>query len=694
MRAFRDRPIRQKLSIVIMLTSSIAITLASALIIGYQVVTSRFAAVYELATLAEIIRANSASDLEMRDAKAVAETLASLKARPEIIAGRVFDATGALFAQYLRADANPGQLPSGPLGEGNWFHGDRLLLSHRVTANGRLLGTVTLFSDRQEQQFRLRYSITIVAILMAAAVCLAVLLGARLQRPISAPLQHLADVTRQVTAKKNYALRATKQGADETGVLIDAFNGMLAQIQESEAALTLQAEIARNLEEGVALTRARDATIVYANPKFDRMFGYAPGELLGKPSSILDTGNVDGPSETTARIIEHLNREGTWSGEVRNVRKDGTEFWCSANVATFDHPHFGTVWISVHADITERKRAEQRLRDAENRLRLLVEQVPAITYTAEIGPMGRWHYVSPQVEPLLGFETAEWLNNPSLWLSRIHPEDRETALAAERESLISGRFSADYRMLARDGHEVWVRDEGALVRGEDGSPDLIQGVIQDITDRKRLEREILGISDREQRRIGQDLHDGLCQLLTGTSFAVKALEEKLAANSATETGEVREIGTLLRRATVEARNVARGLHPVNLEAGGLPSALHELAFNVESLFNIRCTFHGEGPVGVEDLATAVHAYRIAQEAVNNALKHSHADHVTIRLAETNGAVTLTVTDNGIGYSGESSNGKGMGRNIMEYRARMIGGTLQIAAGHSGGTTVSLTFHKS
>ncbi len=677
-----------------MLTSGIAITLASALIIGYQVVTSRFAAVYELATLAEIIRANSASDLELRDTKAVAETLASLKARPEIIAGRVYDATGALFAQYLRVDANPIQLPTGPIGEGSWFQGDRLLLSHRITSNGRLVGTITLCSDRQEQQFRLRYSILIVAILMAAAVCLAVLLGARLQRPISAPLQHLADVTRQVTAKKNYSLRATKQGADETGVLIDAFNGMLEQIQQNDAALRLQSEIARNLEEGVALTRARDATIVYANPKFDRMFGYAPGELLGKPSSILDTGKTNGTSETTARIIEALEQDGTWAGEVRNIRKDGAEFWCSANVATFDHPLFGKVWISVHADITERKRAEERLRDAENRLRLLVEQVPAITYTAEVGPTGRWHYVSPQVEPLLGFEPTEWLDNAGLWLSRIHAEDRETALAAERESIISGRFSADYRLLARDGHEVWVRDEGALIRGDNGTPDLIQGVIQDITERKRLEREILGISDREQRRIGQDLHDGLCQLLTGTSFAVKALEEKLAAAGATQTGEARDIGALLRRATVEARNVARGLHPVNLEAGGLPSALHELAFNVGSLFNVRCTFHSDGPVAVEDLATAVHAYRIAQEAVNNALKHSRADHVTIRLAETDGVVTLTVTDNGIGLTGESKDGKGMGMNIMEYRARMIGATLQLQPGAGGGTTVSLSFHKS
>src|SRR5439155_11926904 len=180
-------------------------------------------------------------------------------------------------------------------------------------------------------------------------------------------------------------------------------------------------------------------------------------------------------------------------------------------------------------------------------------------------------------------------------------------------------------------------------------------------------------------------------LLTGTTFAIKTLEEKLIAAGVSEASEAREIAELLRRANVEARNVARGLHPVELEVGGLAAALSELAFNVQSLFNVGCRFDCQSPVALADNSKAVHVYRIAQEAVNNALKHARAKHIGITLSQTNGRVALTVNDDGVGLPAEAAQRAGMGLNIMAYRARMIGGSLEVQRGGRGGTVVSLVF---
>ena len=694
--------------LVIVLTSGVAIALASALTIGYHIVTSRLAAVYDLRSTANIIAVSCVEELELHESRAAERTLTTLQTRPEILLARILDKEGNLFAQYSRTGLDVSSFPPDPLGEQYAFNGSQLVLSHRILSGGDPIGTVVLRSDRTEAQLRLRYSIIIVAMLMAAAVCIALLLAARLQEVVSGPIRDLASVARAVTTQKDYSLRASHESQDETGVLVGTFNEMLEQIQRRDAdlraseeryrqsaeSLRLQGETARNLEEGIVLTRARDATIVYANPKFERMFGYDAGELLGRPSSTLDTGPRGGSSETTKRIIATLEAEGKWSGEVHNVKKDGSEFWCSTNVATFDHPEFGRVWISVHADIAERKRAEELLRQAEENFRLLVEQVPAITYTAELGAAGPWHYISPQVEPLLGFSPEEWVQDPVLWQSRLHPEDRALAVAAEEDCRGKGRFSAEYRLLAKDGHEVWVRDEGVVVPGAAGRPPVIQGFIQDITVRKQLEKKLLEVSDREQRRIGQDLHDGVCQLLTATTFAIKALEQKLAAAGNPESTEAREIAELLRRANGEARNVARGLHPVGLEEGGLRAALHELAYNVQSLSNIPCRFDCEPACLLKDSAKAVHVYRITQEAVNNALKHSGAKRIGITLAPVNGNLSLTVNDDGVGIPERAEERRGMGLDIMAYRAEMIGGALQVRRRQEGGTMVNLVFPNS
>jgi len=143
---------------------------------------------------------------------------------------------------------------------------------------------------------------------------------------------------------------------------------------EAEGRLRLQSEIMRNMAEGVSLVRREDGIIVYNNPRFERMFGYGPGEMIDKNVTILNAPNSKTPAETKQMIMETLDETGEWHGEVENITKDGTRFWCEANVSAFDHPEYGKVSAAVHTDITKRKQAEEKLKKIMDELELIVEE--------------------------------------------------------------------------------------------------------------------------------------------------------------------------------------------------------------------------------------------------------------------------------------------------------------------------------
>jgi signal transduction histidine kinase len=221
-------------------------------------------------------------------------------------------------------------------------------------------------------------------------------------------------------------------------------------------------------------------------------------------------------------------------------------------------------------------------------------------------------------------------------------------------------------------------------------PSVVKRAFGQLNDRRRLkelEKEILEISDRERQRLGQDLHDGLCQHLAGIELMSQVLEQKLAPKSKADAARVAEIAGHVREAISQTRSLARGLFPVTLESEGLKSALEELAVNTEKIFGIRCRLVSRGDMKVTDLAAATHLYRIAQEAVSNAFKHGKAKEVTIELECERGRISLNVRDNGVGFSRDAAKNKGMGLRIMQYRAGMLGGTLTIEPCSDGGTSV-------
>jgi signal transduction histidine kinase len=229
---------------------------------------------------------------------------------------------------------------------------------------------------------------------------------------------------------------------------------------------------------------------------------------------------------------------------------------------------------------------------------------------------------------------------------------------------------------------------------------------QEIEDRKGLERELLSVIERERQRIGQELHDSIGQQLAGITFMAEVLRGKLRHKSlAKEITFAGRISTCVSQVAQQTRNLARGLAPIDLDRDGLAPALEELAANTEQLFDVSCTLECEGTVATNDASVTINLYRIAQEAITNAIKHGRAKNIRIKLAAKNGRSELSVENDGLAFSGWQArdirqpwgcrNGqardRGMGLRIMRYRAETINGSLNIRKGARGGTLVTCVF---
>jgi signal transduction histidine kinase len=222
---------------------------------------------------------------------------------------------------------------------------------------------------------------------------------------------------------------------------------------------------------------------------------------------------------------------------------------------------------------------------------------------------------------------------------------------------------------------------------EDKVRQRTKALTQEVAERERLEKEILEVGEREQRRIGHELHDSLCQHLTGTALAGQVLEEKLAARSLPEATDASRIVGLVEDGIMLARSLARGIYPVEMEAEGLMGAFHELAMNTSKAFKIACEFNCDAPVLVQDATMATHFYRIAQEAVSNAIRHGKPKRIVIALANRSGRIILTVEDDGVGLPETWQEEQGLGTRIMAHRAAMMGASFSIEPNPTGGTLV-------
>ncbi len=338
-------------------------------------------------------------------------------------------------------------------------------------------------------------------------------------------------------------------------------------------------------------------------------------------------------------------------------------------------------------EVADRTTTEEQLHKTLQQLRQLADNMTDVFWMREAGGI-RFGYVSPAYERIWGRSARELYQRPEAWLEAIHTEDRERIGRMLFNSETNAAYDVEYRIQRADGSMRWIRERAFPIRDGAGRLVRIVGIAEDTTDHRRLEREIIEVSDREHARIGQDLHDGLCQKLIALAFDCRTLEQKLAIHDVPERDSARRMSAFVEELILEARATARGLFPVQLETDGLADALQQLAETASSRLKVDLQIEPAKPGAAIEVSKATHLYRIAQEALNNAVKHSNATTVTACLAITEGRVELRIADNGVGLAHPHKGKGGMGLHIMEYRARMIGGTLSVSPGPHGGTVVS------
>jgi PAS domain S-box-containing protein len=430
-------------------------------------------------------------------------------------------------------------------------------------------------------------------------------------------------------------------------------------------------------------SRTLGGVITTWNVAAERIFGYTAAEIVGRSSRrLLPPGHRDEFRELLARIrrgevVQHY--------ETERLHKDGQCIHVSLTLSPVRDSARRLIGFSTTArDITGQRQMRDALARREHELRDLFDEASVgLVLLARDGTILRANDAF--------FELLERVTERVI--GRALPEFHPDAAAAEamlrrlaaRQTL--NNFPTE--LLARDGQTRHVLvDANAL--WEDGRFVHSRWFVRDISRRKQLERELLELSERERRGFAQELHDGLGQQLGGVAYLSNVLREKLAERDAPEAAEAARIFSLVREAIEQTRRISRGLSPIRPEPDGLMIALRELATQTTGLFRVRCRFYCRAAVLIGDSTLAGHLYRIAQEAVNNALKHARPQHIAIRLSRARNSVTLVVTDDGKGIGPISPRRQGLGLHIMQYRAGLLRGTVNVQPRRGGGTEVICT----
>lgn len=467
----------------------------------------------------------------------------------------------------------------------------------------------------------------------------------------------------------------------------------IGRLKEAEEALRESEErfrqLADNLHKGAIyqLIQGRDGTASfrYVSAGVERLFGVTTAMVTADPMTMYGSVLEEDRPRMMAEEAAAFRHRTPFDCQFRQQARDGQVKWVHCRSA----PRVSgaeVIWDGFVLDITEQKLAEQALRESEER------QHRALS-AARIGHW-EWDLETDRVTYHGGLEALYGRTDGASWstyeefLGLIHPDDRAGLVAAIGRCLAEGTpLEAELRVVRPDGSIHWLASKGGVFRDRSGKPIRMAGVNIDITERKVLQAELLSIAEQEQRRIGQDLHDDVGQELTGVSLMAEALVEALEEGGVPEAGLAARIRSRLGHIQERIQVLARGLIPVEVDARGLMDALEELSVSVGMLHGIESTFECETPVQIQDNRVATQLYRITQEAIANAIKHGQARGIRVELRERAGVIMLEIRDDGIGIPDESRRGSGMGLKIMQYRAGLFGGTLDVGPAEGRGTRV-------
>lgn len=354
--------------------------------------------------------------------------------------------------------------------------------------------------------------------------------------------------------------------------------------------------------------------------------------------------------------------------------------------------------LALAASIAEGERARDELSDAERRFRSLVEHVPAGIYLDDIDDSGTGRittlYVSPQIEEMFNVRAAEFYEDSGLWTSLRHPDDREKAVAANLAHYRTGEpLSLESRMVARGGSELWVREEAVLLADIAGHDRVSQGVVVDITElirsqrqRERQREQMINAQEEERRRIASDIHDDSVQGMTAVGLRLETLRRKVAAGESDD-GAFDVLEREVQAAVARLRHLMFELRPPELDEQGLASAIEGYislgARDAGFQFELKNSLETE-----PDATVRAGLYRIAQEALRNVMKHAEAGRVAVMVGSAHGGVTLRIEDDGKGLREEAASPiEHFGLAGIRERAAMMGGWARIEGSPGAGTTV-------
>ncbi len=372
-------PIRRKLTLVSLVISTTVLLLACAVLVVDEVLTFRKESVHTLTVLADVLAQNTTAALAFQDEGQAKKTLMALQAESHVVAACLYGKDGSPFVKYVRAGAQASFLVQ-PGPDGHRFERDRLMLFRPVMLNDKRIGTIYLHSDLDGLYGRLKLFSGLVGLVLVVAVLVAVVMSARLHRPIFDPIVALAQMARGVAERKDYSVRARKQSHDETGLLTDAFNQMLTSIEERDQSLR---KLSRVVEQGADAVLITDpnGVIEYANPAFEAMTGYLASEAVGKKPNILKSGEHS--PEMYQKLWATILAGETYHGVLTNKKKNGELYYEQKSITPLKDPQGRILhFVSTGHDITQRIRAEEQLLALNETLEQRVAERSAAAETA------------------------------------------------------------------------------------------------------------------------------------------------------------------------------------------------------------------------------------------------------------------------------------------------------------------------
>ncbi|MEH1786488.1 MAG: ATP-binding protein [Nostoc sp.] len=449
--------------------------------------------------------------------------------------------------------------------------------------------------------------------------------------------QRVQERTAQLT-ETNDRLRKTVIEQQQTQLIL------LEQAQMLE----LQAVITRNMGEGICLVKIDNGVIVYANPKFEQMFGYKSGELNGQNVSIVNgvtkSATIEDVNQATLSAVLQ-NTEATY--EVQNLKKSGTPFWCSVTTSVFRHPDYGDVLVAVHQDITERKGIEEALRESEEKFRQLAENIEAVFWMID-NQSQQVLYVSNAYQTIWQRSCEDLYHNYSNWLDAIHPEDRQRVEIEFIEQLRTGQYDKKYRIIRPDGSIRWIRDRAFPIKNELGELVRIAGIAEDITELEQInlmKSEFIGIVSHELRTPLTAIRAALGLLQTGIydrkPDKFKRMIEIAAIDSDRLVRLVNDILDLERlesdRAVLE-KNTCNAADLIQQAVAGVQAIANQQ--------NITFKIH---PSNAQVWAAADAIVQTLTNLLGNAIKFSPADStITLSVQQQTDRVLFQITDQGRG----------------------------------------------